>query len=194
MSIKLQNLVIKLNCCLLSNSSIGKQKVKEEKWIELRKGKMVESKQSYEECRRKRIEENKKRMEELNLGKLALAFKASTTPKSSPVSFTTLSHSLCFSLFSAFPILRLIAFWILILVRTGEANKSNSRYLFITGPRIESDRQQDPSPNRQKSLTQQTSFKTTRHQIRVRRPVPDSLRQSWPFLIQTSGPNAHRIL
>ena len=71
---------------------------------ELRKGKMVESKQSYEECRRKRIEENKKRMEELNLGKLALAFKASTTPKSSPVSFTTLSLSLtlCVFLFSCF--------------------------------------------------------------------------------------------
>ncbi|KAM4098748.1 hypothetical protein ACJW30_07G102100 [Castanea mollissima] len=48
---------------------------------------MVESKQSYEECRRKRIEENKKRMEELNLGKFALAFKAST-PKSSPVKRT----------------------------------------------------------------------------------------------------------
>ena len=65
----------------------------------------MESKQSYEECRRKRIEENKKRMEELNLGKLALAFKASTA-KSSPVSFTTLSLSLsltlCVFLFSCF--------------------------------------------------------------------------------------------
>ena len=147
---------------------------------ELRKGKMVESKQSYEECRRKRIEENKKRMEELNLGKLALAFKASTA-KSSPVSFTTLSLSLSLSVFfffRAFPTLRLIAFWILFLVRTGEATKSNSRYLFVTGPKIESDRQQDPSPNRQKSLTQTSSFKTTRYQIRVRRPVPDCLRQS----------------
>lgn len=75
---------------------------------------MVESKQSYEECRRKRIEENKKRMEELNLGKLALAFKAST-PKSSPVSFTKLSHSLFFSLFWVFRTLRLIAFWFFVL-------------------------------------------------------------------------------
>ena len=77
---------------------------------------MVESKQSYEECRRKRIEENKKRMEELNIGKLALAFKAS----------------------------RYLLFGFLILVRTGEAIESNSRYLFITGLKIESDRQQDP--------------------------------------------------
>ncbi|XP_065637512.1 B3 domain-containing protein At3g19184 [Quercus suber] len=67
-----------------SNSSIGKQKVKEGKVNRTQKRKkMVESKQSYEECRRKRIEENKKRMEELNLGKLALTFKASTA-KSSP--------------------------------------------------------------------------------------------------------------
>lgn len=78
---------------------------------------MVESKQSYEECRRKRIEENKKRMEELNLGKLALAFKAST-PKSSPVSFTKLSHSLFFFSFLGFPTLRLIAFWFFVLFCT----------------------------------------------------------------------------
>nr|XP_023912853.1 B3 domain-containing protein At3g19184-like [Quercus suber]POF09983.1 b3 domain-containing protein [Quercus suber] len=45
---------------------------------------MVESKRSYEECRKQRLEENKKRMEELNIGKLALALKASSTPKSSP--------------------------------------------------------------------------------------------------------------
>lgn len=141
----------------------------------------MESKQSYEECRRKRIEENKKRMEELNLGKLALAFKAST-PKSSPVSFTKLSHSLFFSFFLGFSNFEINCFLVFLFcfVRTGEANKSNSRHLFITGPKIESDRQQDPSPNRQKSLTQQTSSssKTTRHQIRVRRPVPDGLRQS----------------
>ncbi|KAK4563090.1 hypothetical protein RGQ29_005548 [Quercus rubra] len=48
------------------------------------KAKMVESKRSYEECRKQRLEENKKRMEELNIGKLALALKASSTPKSSP--------------------------------------------------------------------------------------------------------------
>ncbi|KAB1207100.1 hypothetical protein CJ030_MR7G011421 [Morella rubra] len=44
---------------------------------------VVEPKRSYEECRRQRLEENKKRMEELNLGKLAQALKASS-PKSSP--------------------------------------------------------------------------------------------------------------
>ena len=54
----------KINPQPQTNSSIGKQKVKEGKWTELRKGKMVESKQSYEECQRKRIEENKKRMED----------------------------------------------------------------------------------------------------------------------------------
>ncbi|TYK06742.1 B3 domain-containing protein [Cucumis melo var. makuwa] len=44
---------------------------------------MVESNLTYEECRRQRLEENKKRMEELNLNKLADAFKSSS-PKSSP--------------------------------------------------------------------------------------------------------------
>ncbi|KAG7977760.1 hypothetical protein I3843_05G047000 [Carya illinoinensis] len=45
---------------------------------------VVESKRSYEECRRQRLEENKKRMEELNLGKLAQALKAAS-PKTFPV-------------------------------------------------------------------------------------------------------------
>ncbi|KAF5448666.1 hypothetical protein F2P56_029176 [Juglans regia] len=45
---------------------------------------VVESKRSYEECRRQRLEENKKRMEELNLGKLAQALKASS-PRTFPV-------------------------------------------------------------------------------------------------------------
>ncbi|KAG6571981.1 Pentatricopeptide repeat-containing protein, mitochondrial, partial [Cucurbita argyrosperma subsp. sororia] len=45
--------------------------------------KMVESNLTYEECRRQRLEENKKRMEELNLNKLADALKSSS-PKSSP--------------------------------------------------------------------------------------------------------------
>ncbi|XP_048336845.2 B3 domain-containing protein At3g19184 isoform X2 [Ziziphus jujuba] len=45
---------------------------------------MVESKLTYEECRRQRLEENKKRMEELNLSKLAQSLKTSS-PKSSPV-------------------------------------------------------------------------------------------------------------
>ncbi|XP_022135700.1 B3 domain-containing protein At3g19184-like isoform X2 [Momordica charantia] len=44
---------------------------------------MVESNLAYEECRRQRLEENKKRMEELNLNKLADALKSSS-PKSSP--------------------------------------------------------------------------------------------------------------
>ncbi|XP_022972534.1 B3 domain-containing protein At3g19184-like isoform X1 [Cucurbita maxima] len=44
---------------------------------------MVESNLTYEECRRQRLEENKKRMEELNLNKLADALKSSS-PKSSP--------------------------------------------------------------------------------------------------------------
>ena len=47
---------------------------------------MVESNLTYEECRRQRLEENKKRMEELNLNKLADALKSSST-KSSPVGF-----------------------------------------------------------------------------------------------------------
>jgi hypothetical protein len=37
---------------------------------------VVESKSSYEECRRQRLEENKRRLEELNLRKLAEALKA----------------------------------------------------------------------------------------------------------------------
>lgn len=46
----------------------------------------MESNLTYEECRRQRLEENKKRMEELNLNKLADALK-SCSPKSSPVGF-----------------------------------------------------------------------------------------------------------
>ncbi|XP_062091718.1 B3 domain-containing protein At3g19184-like [Humulus lupulus] len=45
---------------------------------------MVKSKLGYEECRKQRLEENKKRMEELNLTKLAQALKT-PTPKSTPV-------------------------------------------------------------------------------------------------------------
>lgn len=47
-------------------------------------GKVVGSKRDYEECRRQRMEENKKRMEELRLNKLAAALTA-TSPKSTPV-------------------------------------------------------------------------------------------------------------
>ncbi|XP_054786866.1 B3 domain-containing protein At3g19184 isoform X1 [Prosopis cineraria] len=45
---------------------------------------MVVSKLTYEECRRQRLEENKKRMEELNLNKLASALKPLPSPKPSP--------------------------------------------------------------------------------------------------------------
>ncbi|KAF4374017.1 hypothetical protein F8388_007923 [Cannabis sativa] len=45
---------------------------------------MVESKLGYEESRKQRLEENKKRMEDLNLTKLAQALKT-PTPKSTPV-------------------------------------------------------------------------------------------------------------
>ncbi|KAJ6795440.1 B3 domain-containing protein-like isoform X2 [Iris pallida] len=38
----------------------------------------------YAEVRRKKLEENKKRLELLNLGHLSTALRASTTPKSSP--------------------------------------------------------------------------------------------------------------
>ena len=99
---------------------------------------MVESKRSYEECRKQRLEENKKRMEELNIGKLALALKASSTPKSSPVSFIT-PLSLSLSLFLVFTFLS---------VRTGkagEAAKSITWRLFCPGPKIESNCQQAPS-------------------------------------------------
>ncbi|KAI4295636.1 hypothetical protein L6164_035659 [Bauhinia variegata] len=46
---------------------------------------MVVSKSTYEECRRQRLEENKKRMEELNLHKLAKALKSSPSSKPSSV-------------------------------------------------------------------------------------------------------------
>ncbi|KAF3636543.1 B3 domain-containing protein [Capsicum chacoense] len=49
---------------------------------------MVESKKkmlTYEESRLKRLEENKKRMEELNLTKLAQAVRSATSPKPSPM-------------------------------------------------------------------------------------------------------------
>ena len=55
---------------------------------------MVAAKQSYEDSRRKRVEENKKRMEALNLPLLSQALK--TSPKPSPVS---LSLSLFFFFF-----------------------------------------------------------------------------------------------
>lgn len=56
----------------------------------------METKLTYEECRRQRLEENKKRMEELNLIKLAQEFKASS-PKFTPV--REFSYNLKISLF-----------------------------------------------------------------------------------------------
>lgn len=47
---------------------------------------MVAANLSYEESRRQRMEENKKRMEALNLPQLAQALKAPSFPKPSPVS------------------------------------------------------------------------------------------------------------
>lgn len=44
---------------------------------------------SYEESRRRRLEENKRRMEELNLHKLSASLRTATSPKSSPVTFTS---------------------------------------------------------------------------------------------------------
>ncbi|KAL4302783.1 hypothetical protein GQ457_10G020980 [Hibiscus cannabinus] len=52
-------------------------------WLESLHKKMAEAELSYEEMRRKRLEENKKRMEELNLKNLSQALK-SKSPKSSP--------------------------------------------------------------------------------------------------------------
>ncbi|KAL5855606.1 hypothetical protein ACOSQ3_005441 [Xanthoceras sorbifolium] len=46
---------------------------------------MVESKLTYEECRRQRLEENKKRMEELNLTNLSHSLKTTHSPKPSPI-------------------------------------------------------------------------------------------------------------
>ncbi|CAK9150778.1 unnamed protein product [Ilex paraguariensis] len=46
---------------------------------------VVSKKVAYEECRKKRLEENKKRMEELNLNKLAQDLRSSAGPKPSPM-------------------------------------------------------------------------------------------------------------
>lgn len=48
---------------------------------------MVESELSYEQIRLNRVEENKKRMGELNLNKLAQSLRVSSSPKPSPVTF-----------------------------------------------------------------------------------------------------------
>ncbi|KAM7513771.1 hypothetical protein LguiA_003354 [Lonicera macranthoides] len=46
---------------------------------------VVQEGETYEESRKKRLEENKKRMEELNLNKLAQALRPTFSPKSSPM-------------------------------------------------------------------------------------------------------------
>ena len=68
---------------------------------------MVAAKQSYEDSRRKRVEENKKRMEALNLPLLSQALK--TSPKPSPVS---LSLSLSLSVFFFFLITKICHFYV----------------------------------------------------------------------------------
>jgi hypothetical protein len=71
---------------------LPQEKKRENRGLERRKM-VLETKRSYEECRRQRLQENKRRLEELNLGKLAQALKASS-PKSSPVGLIT--PSVCF--------------------------------------------------------------------------------------------------
>lgn len=46
---------------------------------------MVVSKQNYEDLRKQRLEENKRRMEELHLPQLTQALKTAHSPKPSPV-------------------------------------------------------------------------------------------------------------
>lgn len=60
--------------------------------------KMVESELSYEQIRLNRVEENKKRMGELNLNKLAQSLRVSSSSKSSPVTFpfSSLPHFFIF--------------------------------------------------------------------------------------------------
>ena len=66
----------------LSHSHREKHKKRE------KETKMVVAKRSYEDSRRKRVEENKKRMEALNLPLLSQALKTSSSPKPSPVSLS----------------------------------------------------------------------------------------------------------
>lgn len=56
---------------------------------------MAESELSYEEMRKRRLEENKKRMEELNLKSLSQALKSKSV-KSSPVSMLYFMHTYYF--------------------------------------------------------------------------------------------------
>lgn len=91
---------------------------------------MVESKRSYEECRKQRLEENKKRMEELNIGKLALALKASS-PNTSPVKFIIITLSLSLSL-SVFILFILLNYFVRI-GKASEATKTIAGPVFRTG-------------------------------------------------------------
>ncbi|KAJ8625143.1 hypothetical protein MRB53_033673 [Persea americana] len=58
---------------------------------------------SYEDCRRKRLEENKKRMEELKLTQLSQTLK-NASPKPSPVCSSLISKDFCF--FQIYSVLR----------------------------------------------------------------------------------------
>lgn len=89
---------------------------------------MVESKLRYEECRRQRLEENKKRMEELNLGKLAQPLKA-LSPKSPPVGFLFISW-IRFLGVEAFMLLILL--FVLLVVLKGEAGEAQTSSAFGT--------------------------------------------------------------
>ena len=72
---------------------------------------MVAAKQSYEDSRRKRVEENKKRMEALNLPLLSQALK--TSPKPSPVSLSlTLSVFFFFFIIIIFFITKICHFYV----------------------------------------------------------------------------------
>lgn len=57
---------------------------------------MVVSKKNYEDLRKQRLEENKKRMEELHLPQLTQALKTAHSPTPSPVSSYSLSLSFCY--------------------------------------------------------------------------------------------------
>ncbi|KAG6434793.1 hypothetical protein SASPL_106436 [Salvia splendens] len=59
---------------------------------------MVMAKTKYEAVRQQRLEENKKRMEELHLPLLTQAFKDASSPKSSPVLSLSLTRTHCISL------------------------------------------------------------------------------------------------
>ncbi|KAL6982871.1 hypothetical protein U1Q18_016266 [Sarracenia purpurea var. burkii] len=62
---------------------------KPQRFVEISSQEMGIAKRSYEDLRRQRLEENKKRMEELHLPQLSQAFKQQSSPKPSPVKRAT---------------------------------------------------------------------------------------------------------